>query len=110
MYAQQELSNKKPQSKLVNHVTTDVLSVKTEQTQIVKHVPRITTYMEHLVSHVPYVTQLMECIVTPRQTTVHLVSHNVYLVPVPPTLVMNVSNQELTHQFVIVQPDNSMMA
>jgi hypothetical protein len=108
--AQINTLNKKPQSKLVNHVTIDVKSVKMQQTCCVQNVPKIITYMEQNVFHVPYVQQLKLTIVTQQQTNVYLVTHNVKLAKQLPTIVLPVLNQELTHQFVIAQLDNSMMA
>lgn len=102
--------NKTAQSKLVNHATIDVPSVKMEQTRNVQNVLPIITYMEQNVFHVPYVQQLKNTIVTQQQTNVYLVTHNVNLVKQLPTIVLPVLNQELSHQFVIAHLDNSMMA
>lgn len=90
-------------------MTTDVPYVKTEQTKTVKNVLLITTCLEPNVSLVLSVNKMKHTIVMPQQTNVYLVKNNVYHVPVPQTIVMNVSNQELTHQSVTAQWDHSMM-
>jgi hypothetical protein len=91
MDVQMVLGNQKSMdTNLVNHVTTDVPYVKTEQTKTVKNVLTITTCMEQHVSLVPNVKLLKHTIVMPIQTNVYLVNHNVYLVPELQTIVMNV--------------------
>lgn len=67
----------KPQEKLVNHVTTDVPYVKTQQIRNVQNVLKITTCMKSHVSHVLNVRQLEDTIVIKMQTNVYLVKNNV---------------------------------